>query len=675
VKKFFGPFSEKRTAILASLALAAAAPIVGTWGFDSAGMDRTVKPGDDFFRYANGGWDRATAIPEDRSGYGVDYVIADEAERRVRTILESDPAAVSGPAHADAEKVHAAWLAFMDEARVEKLGARPIAGDLAAIRALGDRAALAGWMGRASTGFEGSVFDLGISEDLKAPSRYAIYITQSGLGLPDRDYYLQPEFAAKKAAYGAYVAEMLGLAGWADAAAGAKDVVAFETRIAQGSWTLAERRDPEKSYNPMSPAQLEAEAPGFAWAPFLQAAGIGSASRLVVGEKTAIVKIAALYGETPLPVLKAWAAFHLADAAAPYLSKSFDDARFAFRGKTLAGQPKQRERWKRGVAFLDGMGEAVGRVYVARYFPPDAKAKIDALVAELRVSLNRRIDRLDWMGADTKARAHAKLAQFTVKIAYPDRWRDYSALQVSSVGLVGDARAFEAFEWHRQVARLDKPVDRSEWGMTPQTVNAYYNPSQNEIVFPAAILQAPYFDPNADAAVNYGGIGAVIGHEMTHGFDDEGRKFDGTGALADWWTKEDAVRFEARARTLGAQFDSYQPFPGVHIKGDQTMGENIADLGGILIALDAYHSALGGKSAPVIDGLTGDQRFFLAYAQSWRDKRREDSVREQLVSDVHSPEVFRVNGVVRNVDAWYGAFGVIPGQLLYLPPAGRARIW
>jgi len=674
-------FSRFATLPLAAVAaafacFALAAPVYGDWGFDAAGMDASVPPGDDFFKYANGGWDARTAIPDDRSGYGVDAVLSEAAEAHLRGILEADPSGAAGPDDADAHKIHAAYLAFMDEKRIEALGAAPIGADLAAIRTARDKSDLAALMGRDNVSFQSSIFRLDIGSDEKDPDHYAVGLGQWGLGLPDRDYYLTAAFAAKKAAYQAYVAKLLSLGGWADPEASAAAIVDYETRIAAVSWTRAERRDPEKTYNPVSPAELQASAPGFAWAPFLRAAGLADVRRVIVSENTAIPKIAAIYDETPVATLKAWAAFHVIDGAAPYLSSGFETSRFEFRNQLLQGQKVERVRWKRAVEFVDrGMGEALGRVYVAKYFPPEAKAKIDALVGELRVALNQRIDRLDWMSPATKAKAHAKLAQFTVKVAYPDKWRDYASVEVSSDDLVSDQRAFLAFEWNRQVRRLKGPVDRTEWGMTPQTVNAYYDPTMNEIVFPAAILAPPYFDPGADAAANYGGIGAVIGHEMTHGFDDQGRKFDGTGRLADWWTADDAARFEAEAKKLNAQYDTYSPYPGAHVKGDQTTGENIADLGGILIALDAYHNSLHGQPAPVIDGLTGDQRFFLAYAQSWRDKRREDAVRDMLVRDVHSPEVYRVNGVVRNVDGWYGSFAVKPGQALYLAPNDRVRIW
>ena len=677
----FGMISTLAVALAGALAgsqvtAAPAEPQYGDWGFDTAGMDASVRPGDDFFRYANGTWVARTPIPADRSAWGVDAILDEGAEARVRGILESDPAAVQGPAAIDAVKIHTAYRAFMDEARIEALGAAPIAPDLAAIRRAASRSDLAALMGTGHEGFQSSIFRMGVGADPKAPDRYTIFIAQGGLGLPDRDYYLQPDFAKKKAAYQAYVAQLLDLAHWRNPGAAAKAVVDFETRIATDSWTRAEGRDPVKTYNPMSLAALKAAAPGFDWSRFMAASGLAAVNHVVIRQNTAVSKIAADFRAAPISTLKAWAAFHVADSAAPVLDHRFDQAHFAFRLKLLRGQTAELARWKRGVDFVnEGMGEAVGRIYVAHYFPVEAKAKIDDLVGRLKVALGERIDHLDWMSAQTKAKARAKLAKFAVKIAYPAVWRDYSALKVSATNAAGDVRAFQRFEWRRQVKRLNDPVDRTEWNMTPQTVNAYYSPSQNEIVFPAAILAAPYFDPNADMAANFGGIGGVIGHEMTHGFDDQGRQFDGTGALSDWWSKADADQFKAQAKRLNAQYDTYSPYPGVHVKGDQTTGENIADLGGILVALDAYHAALGGKPDKVIDGLTGDQRFFLAYAQSWRDVRREDAVRDQLVRDVHSPEIYRVNGIVRNVDAWYAAFPVSPTDKLYLAPADRVRIW
>ena len=469
---------------------------------------------------------------------------------------------------------------------------------------------------------------------------------------------------------------MLRLAGWADPDANAAAVVALETRIAEASWSKVEERDPVASYNPMSRADLVTLAPGFPWKPLFEQADLNSLGTVVVGEKTAFPKIAAIFADTPVATLQAWQAFTVTDAAAPYLSHRFSDAHFEFHNKALSGQAEQKPRWKRAVSLLDrDMGEAVGRVYVTRYFTPEAKAKMEALIGDLKVSLAARLQRLQWMSPETKAKALEKLSLLTVKVGYPVKWRDYSALRVSPDDLFGDVERAEAFEWNREVTRLNDPVDRTEWDMTPQTVNAYYNPLQNEIVFPAAILQPPFFDEHADMAVNFGGVGGVIGHEMTHGFDDEGRQFDGHGVLTDWWTAEDASKFKVQTTRLGGQYSAFEPVPGAHVNGDLTMGENIADLGGLLTALDAYHLSLKGRPAPVLDGLTGDQRVFLGWAQVWRSLAKEDDERKRLVSDPHSPPVDRVNGVVHNIDAWYAAFSVKPGDALYLPPEQRVRIW
>ena len=668
------------TAALASAAPAAeaaagaASPRFGAWGFDLSGRDTTVSPGADFYRYANGSYVKALVIPPDRSRYGAFDALAELSTERVRSVLEA--AAANPAATGDEAMIGAFYHAFMDEARAEALDARPLADDLAAVEAVKDRTALASLMGRANSAYFGALFGVGIGNDFKTPDRYAIYLGQGGLGLPDRDYYLKPGFAVQNAKYQAYVAGSLEAVHWPQAQSAAKAVVDFETAVAEASWSKVEQRDPVKSYNPMTVAELQALAPEFPWTPYLAAADLGSPAKVVVGEKSAFPKIAALFAATPLDTLKAWEAFNLVDNASPYLSKRFVDASFDLHSKTLSGQPEQKPRWKRAAATLDGdIGEAVGRIYVARYFPPESKAKMEALIGDLRTALAARIERVDWMSPATKAKALEKLSKLTVKVGYPSKWRDYSALTIRPDDLYGDVERGAAFEWRRQVKRLDDPVDRSEWGMTPQTVNAYYNPLQNEIVFPAAILQPPFFDPAADPAVNFGGIGAVIGHEMTHGFDDQGRQFDGTGALADWWAPEDAAKFMERTKRLGAQYSAFEPVPGAHVNGDLTMGENIADLGGVLIALDAYHVSLKGQPAPVMDGLTGDQRFFLGAAQLWRAAAREDDVRRRLVSDPHAPPAFRSNGPLRNVDAWYAAFGVKPGEAMYLSPDQRVHIW
>ena len=651
-------------------------PHYGTWGFDVAGEDKAIAPGNDFFGYADGDAVAKIVIPPDRSSFGAFQKLGELSEARVHAILEQ--AAQSAPAQptTSPEKIGAFYRAFMDEARANTLGVAPLKADLDAVRAAPDRAALAALMGRANDGFYASIVDVSVDTDEKDPDRYAVHLSQSGLGLPDRDYYLQPSFAAKKALYQAYVQQLLGLIGWQDPAGSAAKIVGFETQVASASWAREDERDPEKIYNPMTIAQIEASAPGFAWGPYLQAADLSSAPRVIEQENTAIARIAAIYQQTPLDVLKAWEAFHVADAAAPLLSDPFVQASFQFHSKGLSGQPEIQVRWKRAVHVVDeGMGEAVGQIYVAQYFPPDSKSKMQQLVADLKTAFRHRIENLTWMGPATKAEALKKLAGYTVKIGYPDHFRDYSTLTIRADDLTGDVERASAFEWARQVRRLNKPVDKSEWGMTPQTVNAYNNPVWNEVVFPAAILQPPFFDPNADPAINYGAIGGVIGHEMTHGFDDEGRKFDSTGRLRDWWTAEDAKRFDERTARLGSQYDSYAPLPGAHVNGKLTMGENIADSGGINLGLDAYHAFLQGRPAPVVGGYTGDQRVFLGWAQVWRGKTRDDALRQRLVVDPHSPERFRVNGVVRNVDAWYAAFDVKPGEALYLAPDQRAHIW
>jgi putative endopeptidase len=646
----------------------------GGWGLDLAGADFASNAGDDFFRYGNGAWYDRAVIPPDRSSIGADTDLNIAAEARIREILERGEEGARPSSRADAAKIGAFYAAFMDEARAEALDAEPIAPLIQTVRAAATREGLAEIMGAGRQSFFSSVFGLGIGPDDKAPDRYVVSIRQGGLGL-NRDYYVSPRLAEKKAAYLAYITQLLAMIGWEAPEQSAAAILAFETAIAEVSWSNAERRDPDKTYNPMKLAALDEAAP-FPWRRLLTSADLGRLDHVVVVENTAIPKIAAVYARTPVDTLKAWQAFHLADAAAPYLSKRFVAANFNFHSRIMSGVAEQPERWKRAVATINGvMGQAIGRVYVARYFSPQAKAQIDELVAHLRIALKERIARLDWMSPETKLKALDKLARLNVKIAYPDKWRDYSALEVRPDDHFGDMQAARKFAWLRQVNRLDSPVDRDDWYLSPQTVNASYDANLNEMVFPAGILQPPFFDPAADPAVNYGGIGAVIGHEMIHGYDDEGRKYDGAGVLSAWWTDADANQFTARAAVLGRQFDSYEPFPGLHLKGDLTMGENIADLGGALVALDAYHDSLGDKPAPVIDGLNGDQRFFLSYAQSWRHKSTDDSIRQQIVSNPHAPVKYRVNGVVRNMDAWYRAFNVKPNDKLFLAPENRVRIW
>ncbi|WHU03275.1 M13-type metalloendopeptidase [Sphingomonas sp. NIBR02145] len=670
-------FSQQSAAPVAAGAAAdGGATRYGAWGFDLTGMDKNVKPGDDWYRFVNGAWNDRTQIPADRSSFGAFAVLRDLSEVRLRSLISGYSATDS--AHPDRMKAAILYSGFMDEALAEKLDAQPLTERLGAIRAVASKGEMSGLMGRTLGGFGASFFGAGVSDDAKNPDVYALYLRQSGLGLGDRDLYLDAKFAPQVARYKQYVAQMLGMAGWADAEAAADKVVALETSIAKAHWTRVQSRDRDKTYNPVTPAELKVQAPGFDWDAFWVGAGLSSADRVIVAQNTAIPAIAKVFADTDLETLKAWQAFRTTDDISPLLSKRFVDAQFEFRSKFMNGQPQQRERWKRAVAFTErGIGEGVGRDYVALYFPPASKAKMDTLVANLRVALAGRINNLAWMSPATKEQAQAKLKGFTVKIGYPDKWRDYSAFEVKAGDLVGNAERSGRFEWDYRRKRLGGPVDKAEWGMTPQTVNAYYNSVKNEIVFPAAILQAPFFDPQADDAINYGGIGGVIGHEISHGFDDQGRKSDGNGVLRDWWAPEDAAKFEAQAVRFGAQYEAYsfEGLPGVHINGRASMGENIGDLGGVLIALDAYHQSLGGKKAKVIDGFTGDQRFFLGWGQVWRTLFRTEALRQQLVGDPHSPGQVRAVNPLRNVDAWYEAWKITPDQKQYVAPADRVRIW
>ena len=650
------------------------APRMGTWGFDLAGRATAVTPGQSLFGHANGAYMEKLVIPADRSSFGAFNVLDDLSRERMRAVVET--AAADKAATGQAAKVGALYRSFMDEARVEALGAKPLAPDLNRVRAAKTRDDVARLMGATSKGFGQGFFNAQVYDDAKDPLKYAVYLSQGGITLPDRDYYLDAKFEPQRKAYETYVAKLLTLGGWPEAEARAKAIVAMETEVARVSWTRAERRDDDKTYNPYEVGKLSTEASGFNWNAFLAGADLSAAKRVIVAENTAFPKIAAIYGQTDLETLKAWLAFTIIDQGAGYLSKDFVDAKFDFRSKTLSGTQAQQPRWKRGVALVDGnVGEALGKLYVDAYFPARNKAAMEALVGDIKTAMGGRIQKLDWMSPQTKTKALAKLAKFNVKIGYPDKWRDYSALQLRDDDLFGNVERAAAFDWNYRVARINQPVDRGEWEMTPATINAYYSSTKNEIVFPAAILQPPFFDPEGDAAVNYGGIGGVIGHEITHGFDDQGRKSDGDGRLAEWWTKDDEAKFNVQAERLGKQYGATEVLPGAKINGDLTMGENIADLGGLLLALDAYHLSLKGEPAPVIDGLTGDQRVFLGWAQVWRAKYRDDYMKQILVSDPHSPPVARVDLPVRNIDAFYAAFGVKPGDPMYVPPEQRVRIW
>lgn len=671
-------FDGDTPAATASATPFTAAKRYGAWGIDLDGMDPSVKPGDDFFRYVNGKWAASTQIPADKTRFGAFDLLRDLSELRVRAIVESWAASKKLKAGSDEAKVAALYRAFLDEAAVEKLDVKPIQSHLDAVKKATSREEIARNMGRSRATFGASLFAPGVSDDAKNPDRYALYLSQSGLGLTDREFYLRDNFKPQRERYQQYVADMLKLIGWNEPEASAVSIVAMETKIAEAHWTRAESRDRDKTYNPATIAELEKSAPGFPWGAWFAAAGIEKAEKAVVRQNTALPKMAAIFAETPVETLKAWQAFHIADDAAPLLSKRFVDTEWEFRSKFLNGAQEQRPRWKRAVgATEDALGEAIGRTYVTEYFPPDSKAKMEKLVADLRTAMKGRIEQLEWMGPETKKKATEKLAKFGVKIGYSSKWRDYSALEIREGDLAGNVERTAKFQWDWQLGRIGKPVDELEWGMTPQTVNAYYSSTKNEIVFPAAILQPPFFDPAADPAVNYGAIGGVIGHEITHGFDDQGRKSDGDGVLRDWWAADDASKFEAQATRLGAQYEAFEfpQLPGIHITGRLTMGENIADLGGILLGLEAYRVSLDGKPAPVIDGFTGDQRVFLGWGQVWRTLVRDDALRQLIMTDSHSPGMVRAFAPLRNVGAWYEAFGVKEADKNFVKPEERVRIW
>lgn len=648
----------------------------GALGVDTTAFDRSVRPQDDFYRFANGGWLRDTQIPADRASVGAFIQLRDESEAALRTLVEQT-AASSHPAGSETQKVADLYRSFMDTAAVERLGVQPIQGELRRIRALSSRSQLPAFFAANARVGIGAPIAFSVSADQKNSRQHTVYLSQSGLGLPDRDYYLQEgeRFQRIRDAYVSYMETLLRLAGEPNPTARARAVLAFETEVARRQWDRTRNRDRNATYNPATVAQLRTQAPGFDWGAWL-AAGGADVQNVVVRQPSYLTALDSVLATTDLSAIKAYATVRLLDASAPYLSRPFVDAAFDFRGRALSGLQENRPRWKRGIGTVEGaLGEALGKMYVERHFRPEQKARMQELVQNLTTAYRRSIDSLEWMTPATRAQAQDKLAKFTVKIGYPDRWRDYSALEIRPGDLVGNMRRTREFEYARMIDRLGKPVDRTEWGMTPQTVNAYYNSVNNEIVFPAAILRPPFFNFEADDAVNYGAIGAVIGHEISHGFDDQGRKSDGEGNLRDWWSAEDAAAFEQRANALVAQYGEYAPLEGAPVNGRLTLGENIGDLSGLAVAYRAYKLSLGGKEAPVIDGFTGDQRFFLGWAQVWRSKAREEALRQQLLTDPHSPGMYRTNGVLVNMPEFYEAFGVKEGDRMYKPARERVKIW
>ncbi|MCW6530380.1 M13 family metallopeptidase [Sphingomonas sp. MMSM20] len=661
---------------LLGLVLVAASPAIPPWGFDLGGMDRSAKPGDDFDRYASGAWKQAMPIPPDRSAWGPFAMLRAKAESDVKAIVD-DIAGRPQPAGSIERKIADAYNAYLDTKAIEAAGLAPARADLALIAAARSHEDVARLMGHPELGLGGPL-SLTPWPDAANPDRYAINIVQSGLSLPDRDFYLKtdPRSAEVRARFRSYVARMLALGHYPDPKAAADNMLALETAIARAHWTREKRAERDLTYHPKSRAELKAFAPDYPWDATLAALGIAPHDLYVLKEDSAIRELATLFRRTPVATWRAYMTFHYLNGMADVLPAAFDDLSFDFNGRVLSGLPQKRERWKRATVALNAaLGEAVGQRYVQRHFTPDAKVQITALVENLRTAFRARIERLDWMSAGTKQAALTKLAAIRVKVGYPESWRDYATLEVRAGDPLGNRKRALLWDWKRRIARLAQPADRDEWGMTPQNVNAYSNSFFNEIVFPAAILQPPYFDPAADLAVNYGGIGGVIGHEMSHAFDDQGAKTDAKGAQRDWWDKADIVRFKALTSRLAEQYSRYEPIPGVQLNGRTTLSENIGDLGGLNVALEAYHLALKGKPAPILDGTTGDQRVFLSWAQTYRENIRDEALRAALASDPHSPSTFRVNGVVRNIDAWYDAFGVKPGDRLYLDPVDRVRIW
>jgi predicted metalloendopeptidase len=652
------------------------AAAIGAWGIDLTAMDASVKPGNDFYRYVNGAWVDRTEIPADRTNWGTFTILAEKAERDVKAIIDETVAAHPA-AGSDEQKIADLFSSYADQAAIDAGGMAPAQADLAAINALRNHQDVARLVGRPDMPVD---FPIGVYIDLdpRNPDRFIVHMTHAGLSLPDREYYLNADaqFEQTRQAFKAHVARMFTAAGISGGEAKANAIYALEHEIATHHWPIEQRRDADTTNNMRTRAQINALNPRFPWDAYFEGAELGSVTEVNIHELSAMAPLSRTVLSTPVATWKTYLTYKYLTNTADVLPKPLDDERFAFYGTTLSGQQQQRERWRRAVTATNGgLGKAVGRLYVARHFPPEAKAQMLALVENMRRAYGQRIDSLTWMSAETKAQAHEKLGTFMPKIGYPDSWRDYSAFEVRPNDAFGNKKRGAVYQWQYDVARLGRPTDKTEWlYMDPQVINAYYNPVFNEIVFPAAILQPPFFDPNADAAVNYGAIGGVIGHEMGHGFDDQGAKSDAHGVLRDWWTAQDKARFSALTGALATQYSGFEAL-GLHVNGQNTLGENIGDNGGMQVAYYAYHLTLNGQPAPELDGFSGDQRFFMAWGQAWRSKMRDAALRQQITSNEHSPPVFRVNGVVRNMDAWYAAFNVQQGDTLFLPDDQRVEIW
>ena len=647
---------------------------IGAYGLDLTAGDPSVQPGNDFFRYCNGRWLDTTEIPSDQRSWGTFVILAEKASQDQRVIIEETALAGGAPGSAQ-QRIAATYNAYLNTDAINARGLAPLQEDLASIAALRTHEDVIRSMARNDIPTNGPIVAFA-GLDARNPQRYVVSFTHAGLGLPEREYYRRADGEANRVAYVAYIEQVLTLAGQSNGAAKARSIMALETQIAELHWPVADRRQRDRTYNLKTRAELRAIAPNFPWDAGLEAAGMGEATEVIVRELSAMAPLAQLFLATPVATWRDYLTYNLISGSADVLPSAIDDANFAFFGRTLNGQPEQQERWKRAVDVNDNtMGEAVGQLYVQRHFPPEAKAQMLELVENLRRAYSQRIDQSPWMTAATKVVAQEKLAAFVPRIGYPDKWRDFTGLDAVADDAYGNFKRANKFNGDWATARLWRPVDRAEWNMTPQTVNASYNSVLNVITFPAAILQPPFFDPNADAAVNYGAIGGVIGHEMGHGFDDQGAKSDARGVLRDWWSPEDVAAFERVTGALAAQYDGFEALPGLHVNGRLTLGENVGDNGGLQVALRAYELSLNGRQAPVRDNLTGTQRFFLGWAQAWRSKYRDEALRNLVLTNPHSPPNFRVNGVVRNMAAWYEAFGVTQDNALYLPPDQRVTIW
>jgi putative endopeptidase len=655
-------------------------------GVDLAGLDRSVAPGADFFAYANGNWLKRTEIPPDRRAYSISSMLEELTSQRTAALIQ-EAARRKSPAGSEARKIGDYYSSFLDETSIEAKGIRPLQPALDRFAAISDRQALARELGgtlradvdvfNATNLHTGNLFGLWVAQDLDDPARYSPFLLQGGLGMPDREYYLDPSprMADIRSKYQAHIAAVLNLALVPDAEAKAARIFDLERRIAQVHSSRTDSEDVIKGNNHWTRQDLDTRSPGLDWGAFLAAAGLQDQPVFVVWQPAAVTGISALVAGQRLETWKDYLVFRSVERASAFLPDAFVQESFNFYSKVLTGTPKLRDRWKRGVEFTNAaLGEAVGKLYVRKYFPPADKARAEAMVRNIVAAFGRRIDRLDWMAPETKAKARAKLATLKVGVGYPDTWRDYSGLEIVRGDALGNAQRAGLFEYRRNLKKLGQPIDRSEWVMTPQTVNAVNLPVMNALNFPAAILQPPRFDSKRTPAMNYGATGATIGHEISHSFDDQGALFDASGKLDNWWTKEDFAHFQASSRQLVKQYDGYRPFPDTAVNGKQTLSENIADVAGLAAAYDAYRISLGGKKAPVVQGLSGDQQFFLSFGQNWRQKIREPALRQQILTDSHSPAEYRAD-VVRNLDAWYDAFDVKPGQALSLAPADRVRVW